>query len=165
MPVPTLSIPPLPLPTLVPIPIATPAPPGTSITPGSTPSASPGASTGPDARPSADPSGPSLPGVVVLPANAGNGGLGRGGSAGQPPFVVGGSDGSTIDGLGGVDVAGFGGLIDWAVPSLVLSVPGLLVVLAVAAQAAGGVVWVPLARRWLGGFGVRRRDRREVATG
>jgi hypothetical protein len=61
-----------------------------------------------------------------------------------------------IDDFGDVDLTSLG-LIEWAVPSLVLSVPGILLVLAVLAQASGGVFWVPIARRWLGGFGLRRR--------
>jgi hypothetical protein len=43
------------------------------------------------------------------------------------------------------------------VPALVLSVPGLLLVIAVLAQAAGALFWLPVAQRWLGGFGIRRR--------
>jgi hypothetical protein len=56
-----------------------------------------------------------------------------------------------------VDIVGFDALLEWAVPALVLSVPGLLLLLAVLAQAAGGLFWLPMVRRWLGGVGVRRR--------
>jgi hypothetical protein len=49
----------------------------------------------------------------------------------------------------------FGRAFDWAVPGLVLSVPGLLLVLAIAAQAAGALAWLPLVRRRIGGFGLR----------
>jgi hypothetical protein len=41
------------------------------------------------------------------------------------------------------------------VPSLVLTVPGLLLVLAILAQIAAGAAWVPVVRRKLGPF--RRR--------
>jgi hypothetical protein len=51
------------------------------------------------------------------------------------------------------------GSLTWAVPSLVLAVPGLLLVLAVMAQAVGGVLWVPVIRRRIGGFGLKRRPR------
>ena len=51
---------------------------------------------------------------------------------------------------------GFGSLT-WAVPSLVLAVPGLLLVLAVMAQAVGGVLWLPVIRRRIGGFGLVHR--------
>jgi hypothetical protein len=52
----------------------------------------------------------------------------------------------------------FAGL-DWAVPALTLTVPGLLLMLAVLAQLSTGVLWLPIVRRWLGGFGVGRRRR------
>ena len=61
-----------------------------------------------------------------------------------------------IDPIGAIDLVGLG-LFEWAVPSLVLGVPGLLVVIAVLAQASGALLWIPVARRWLGGFGIRRR--------
>ena len=51
------------------------------------------------------------------------------------------------------------GNLSWAVPSLVLAVPGLLLVLAVLAQAVGGVLWLPVIRRRIGSFGVGRRRR------
>ena len=45
-------------------------------------------------------------------------------------------------------------------PSLVLSVPGLLLILAITAQGGVGILSMPFVRRWLGSFGLRRR--REV---
>jgi hypothetical protein len=51
------------------------------------------------------------------------------------------------------------GSLTWAVPGLVLAVPGLLLVLAVMAQAVGGVLWVPVIRRRIGGFGLKHRPR------
>ena len=51
------------------------------------------------------------------------------------------------------------GNLSWAVPSLVLAVPGLLLVLAVLAQAVGGVLWLPVIRRRIGSFGVGSRRR------
>jgi hypothetical protein len=44
----------------------------------------------------------------------------------------------------------FGGF-DWAVPSLVLTVPGLLLMIAILAQGAIGLAWLPVVRRRLGG--------------
>jgi hypothetical protein len=41
----------------------------------------------------------------------------------------------------------------WQVPALVLSVPGLLVVVAVGLQVIGALAWLPLVRRRLGGDG------------
>lgn len=49
----------------------------------------------------------------------------------------------------------FGRAFDWAVPGLLLSVPGMLLVLAIAAQAAGALAWLPIVRRRIGGFGFR----------
>ena len=62
----------------------------------------------------------------------------------------------------GVDFVGFADF-EWAVPSLVLSVPGLLLILAIAAQGGAGILSMPFVRRWLGGFGLRRR--REAPSG
>jgi hypothetical protein len=54
---------------------------------------------------------------------------------------------------------GFGDGLAWAVPTLVLTVPGLLLVLAVLAQALGALAWKPAVRRWLGPAShVRRRS-------
>jgi UPF0716 family protein affecting phage T7 exclusion len=51
----------------------------------------------------------------------------------------------------------FGEGFAWAVPGLVLSVPGLLLVLAViGAQAVGALAWLPVVRRRIGGFGFGR---------
>jgi hypothetical protein len=49
----------------------------------------------------------------------------------------------------------FGRAFDWAVPGLLLSVPGMLLILAIGAQAAGALAWLPLVRRRIGGFGLR----------
>jgi len=60
---------------------------------------------------------------------------------------------------------GFGtfGSLDWAIPALALSVPGLLLILAVLAQLAASAVWLPVVRRRLAGTGVGRRRRRTDA--
>ena len=69
------------------------------------------------------------------------------------PFLVpSAAAGVELDGLS-LALSGF----DWAVPVLVLSVPGLLIVIAVLAQALIGLAWVPVTRRWLGGDRRRRR--------
>jgi hypothetical protein len=65
------------------------------------------------------------------------------------------AEGGAIDvDLATVTFDGFG----WAVPALVLTVPGLLIILAVASQALVAMLLVPVARRWLEG------DRRRGAT-
>jgi hypothetical protein len=49
--------------------------------------------------------------------------------------------------------APFAGDFEWVVPGLVLTLPGLLLVLAIAIQAFGAMAWLPLVRRRIGGFG------------
>jgi hypothetical protein len=78
--------------------------------------------------------------------------------------VGGGADSSPFGDFGDVVFGGFGMAIDWAIPSLALTVPGLLLILAVLSQALVGAAWLPFVRRWLGGFGVRRRRSREEAA-
>jgi len=56
----------------------------------------------------------------------------------------------TASNLGGV------GVLLWAVPAAALGIPGFLVILVVLLQAAGGLLWLPLARRRIGGFGRSR---------
>ena len=180
LPLPTLPLPTLPLPTLPggsPTPTPTVGPggsPGASATPGpSSPVPTPGASTGPGASddpsstpgPGGDPS--SQPGGPGSGGGTGSGGPGSGG--GTTPvdtgrFTVGFSGLGPIDGLVDMDVVGFDALLEWAVPAIFLSVPGLLLLLAVLAQAAGGLLWLPMVRRWLGGFGFRRRRSAEAGA-
>ena len=56
-------------------------------------------------------------------------------------------------------VAAFDGFA-WQVPALALSVPGLIVVVAVFLQVVGGLAWLPVIRRRLGGDGLTGSDRR-----
>ena len=67
------------------------------------------------------------------------------------PFTVGaaGDGGASSIALDPVSIA-FAGF-EWAVPAFVLTVPGLLLILAVLGQALIGLAWVPLARRWVDG--------------
>ena len=185
LPLPTPTLPPIPTlpptpslpatpslpPTLLPTPTPTPAPttqPGASSGPTASGAPIDGSSIGPS--PSPDGSGSTGGGSFVDPGGPGAPAgttAGSGGSAGSQDsgdgrdplagFTVGRSELDTIDGVGDLGVVGIGGLVVWAVPALVLSVPGLLLVLAVLAQAMGGLLWLPMARRWLGGFGIRRR--------
>jgi hypothetical protein len=165
-PLPLPTLPPLPLPTIdlplptpdVPLPTPTIPPPPGSPRPGvsPTPSVSPTSGTSPSPSPSSSP------------------GVGAGGATGTGPQGGGGVPGG---GLGsGLDVAGTGSGADAGpgvsvdidvgfpmtlfVPTLVLTVPGLLVMLAVLAQGLGALAWLPFVRRDLGDFGlVRRRGR------
>lgn len=137
----TVSLPPLPLPTPTPTVRPTPAP---------TPTPSPVPS---DARPSPSespvPGGPVSGGPGATPAPATD-------PFALPPVQIDPFD----DRLGGFDA--FGGF-EWAIPALVLAVPGLLLIVALLAQAAIGVVWLPMVRRHLAGVGLRRR-RQSVGT-
>jgi hypothetical protein len=171
-PVPTPTPPPLPLPTLPPLPLPTidlplptpdvplptptiPPPPG-SPRPGvsPTPAVSPTSGTSPSPAPSS-------PGVAAGGAT-GTGPAGGGDGAGGP------GSGLDVVGTGNGAGAGPGVSVDidvgfpmtLFVPTLVLTVPGLLVMLAVLAQGLGALAWLPFVRRDLGDFGlVRRRGR------
>ena len=70
------------------------------------------------------------------------------GGAGSEPIAV---------NMAAVGFGDLGGLLLWAVPGLIVSVPGLLVMLVVGAQAVGGLAWLPIARRRIGSFGFRRQ--------
>jgi hypothetical protein len=50
------------------------------------------------------------------------------------------------------------GLAGFSVPAVVLGVPGLLVLLVVAAQVVGGGAWLPIARRVLSRSADRNRS-------
>jgi Big-like domain-containing protein len=173
LPLPTLPLPTLPLPTALPtIPVPIPTP---TIGPGSIPTPTPAASaTASAAAPAASgnpSSGSGGPAATPSPGSgSGPGAIGPGGTGGGPADPGSGGSGLTV---GGDKVAPFGlatvslgsfDNIDWAVPALALTVPGLLLMLAVLAQLSAGILWLPIVRRGLGGFGLgRRRRRREDA--
>ena len=152
-----------PLPTILPVPLPTlPGSPLPSILPTRPPSGSPSASPSVSGSPRPISSSPEPSASGTAPgAGAGGSGGGNDGATGSGPggIVVGRPDGPPIDGVdvGGLGVAGFDAVVDWAVPSLVLGVPGIVLVLAVGAQVLGGALWVPIVRRGLRGLGVRRR--------
>ncbi|MEA2519906.1 MAG: hypothetical protein QOF49_1986, partial [Chloroflexota bacterium] len=174
---PTPAVPtPTPWATLTPAPSPTPtlpagAPPastpGSTGPPGSGATGSPAPSNGatpspisPDPRPSGTSDGPPVgpSGALAGPVGPGPaaGGPGGAGGLGRPDprqFIVGHGLPGEFAGLGDLELAGFGSLIEWAVPALILSVPGLVLLLAMLAQMLGGLVWVPVVRRWLGAFG------------
>jgi hypothetical protein len=60
-----------------------------------------------------------------------------------------------VGGLGGAVSTALdslpGGLAVWAFPIFVMSVPGLLLIAAILAQAIGALAWLPVVRRRLGG--------------
>jgi hypothetical protein len=82
---------------------------------------------------------------------------GSGGAPGSAGYRVGGQP-SPTGSLTLGDIALPGISLSLLVPSLVVTAPGLLLLLlAILAQGFGGMAWLPLVRRWLGDFGVQRR--------
>ncbi len=82
-------------------------------------------------------------------------------SPGGDAFVVGATSGGDMSGpsvsfgsLGPLDFS-----FDWFIPGFFVTLPGLLVILAVLAQVIAGAGWLPIVRRELGDIGVRRRRR------
>jgi len=185
-PTPTPTPTPAPTPTPTPAPSAAPTPVPTaspSASPGPTPSPAPSRTAAPSATPDAspDPGETDAPRPDPEPEPTAEPGRSdepdrteppvAAGPVGPPPIAPGADtfdvepiEIGTIDGLFEASFGGFGVVMEWAVPALVLTVPGLLLVLAVAAQVAGGLAWLPFVRRWLAGIGVRRRTRREAGS-
>lgn len=169
---------PTPRPTPTPTPTAEPDP---SANPVPSPAPSPAASPtlGPTASPSPEPS----TGARPSPGPGGQGGAAGGGprdADGSGPGVRGdngskaagsGGDstdiapGSTLGGptlvappanavefaTGGLGVGGLG--VEWAVPTLILTVPGILLIVGVGGQALVAALLIPLSRRYVGGRG------------
>ena len=167
-PTPTLTLPPIPLPTvsfppLPTLPVATPTPipvVPTPTLPAISPVPTPGLPGVPGLSPGPASSSRPSDGLAASPdpsAVPGAGGAATGGN-GTPP---GGSNvASDLPILapqsGPVSIGSFGdfGLgIEWLVPTVLVTVPGFLVVVIGLAQIFGGFVWLPLARRWLRGDG------------
>lgn len=173
-----------PTPTATPTATATPTPrptpsPGPTGSPGVTPTPLPTASAGPTSRPTASPSAVPTPGGTAAPtpsstaspggaAGGGTGSAGGGGSgsngpgASEPPvtrpFELPGDPGRPpVTGFGLGTQVGIG-VFEWAVPGVILTGPGLLLLLLIAAQATGALAWLPIVRRKIGAFGVRRPD-------
>ena len=146
--------------------------PGPSETASSDPtSASPSTAPPPEPSASDDPTPSAAPvtgGAVGGGGASGSGGAGSGSGdglrGGAAALTVGRSrDGRDTDLSSGelrdAALAAFGaiGFGAFTVPGLVVGVPGLLVVLAVTFQLLGGSAFVPIARRWQRGTGIRGR--------
>lgn len=162
--VPTIAPTPTPRPTAS----ATPTPRPTSATSvpsvdtGPTRTPMPATTPGPSGIvPSPDPSRSGSP----PPPGSGTTGPAKGGSTGEGsgPTAPGIAPGAAIamPGVDGLDpqdrsvaLAGLMSLsfgnVEWLVPGLVLTVPGLLIILMVLLQMVGALAWVPIARRRLG---------------
>jgi hypothetical protein len=173
-PAPTPPPTPTPRPTVTPRPTPVPTARPT-VTPASTIAPAPPTASGETPAPTARPSGtPSpvaslnistTPRPTVVPAHS----VGASPRASSDPgsaalITVGRRDrgdgsGNEITGLGdAVSTALLQlGLAGWTVPAVALSVPGLLLLLVVALQLAGGAAWLPIARRWLSKMAPQRR--------
>jgi hypothetical protein len=164
---PVVTVPPLP--TLDPLPPIVPVP---SLIPSSRPSATAAPTRTPGATPvpTASPEPSAAPGGAIVTPSRGPGSRGGSGSAGggsgssgaeapsprpdTPTFVV---PASVTTGDFDIDTSLALGDFEWAIPALVLTVPGILLLLAVLAQMLMGILWLPVTRRWLGGDRRRRR--------
>jgi VCBS repeat-containing protein len=160
LPIPTLPVPTLSLPTA-----SAPSLPAPSLPVATLPIPTPTPSSGPAASPtptSSSPDAAATIGPVGAPGGGSSGGTGTGSdrAGSESGFTVADSFGS-FDAL---DPIAFGGF-EWAVPGLALSVPGLLLILAITAQGGVGLFSMPFVRRWLGNFGVRRRRARQARSG
>lgn len=149
---------PIPLPPILePRPTRTPAP---SARPTPEPSVAPGPSTRADETTRPDPGSNGAPGGGGLPSPSSlpsedpdrGGGILIPGDRG-PDVPIDGFDGAVIGTLNGLP----GGFVAWAYPVFIVSVPGLLLLVAVGAQAIGAFAWLPLIRRRLGELDRPRR--------
>ena len=151
-PTPPVIVPPsLPIPTLPPILVASPGP---TATPVPSPETSPPPSRAPAAATAAVESSrptdrPPLGAGSVGPRGGARLLIPGGRGPGEPDAAF---DDTVFETLSVLP----GGLLAWAYPAFVISVPGLLLLLAVAAQAIGAFAWLPVIRRRLGEFGPRR---------
>ena len=119
------------------------APPSPEPTPTPAPTPTPTPTPTPDPTPSAPPSS-------------------DGGDPPEDTWSIGGDassssgDGTTqmpIANLAASTLGLFGKAFDWLVPGALVTVPGLLLIVVIAAQMFGALAWLPLVRRKIGGFG------------
>jgi hypothetical protein len=57
----------------------------------------------------------------------------------------------------GPDLLASLGAFAWVVPGALLAAPGLLLIVIILAQSMGALVWLPVVRRKIGGFGLTQR--------
>ncbi|HEY7940779.1 MAG TPA: hypothetical protein VID25_02445 [Candidatus Limnocylindrales bacterium] len=155
-PRPTPSPPPTATPSPTPLPGSTPTPgPAMTVAPsGTSPAASgsllPGVTVAPSPSGSAPPSSSSVPvagtGLTLGQGNAGGGSSsGSGAALGVPSLPAGGT--IHLDDLQGMGVVG---MFAWLVPGLLLSLPGLLILIVLIAQVGFATAFIPVTRRVLG---------------
>ena len=171
-PKPTPTPVPTPTPTPVPTPTAT-LPPGSTPTPLPTPTLTPtlpsgsnptptptGASFVPEPSADATPeaSADASPGPTSSFLASGISGSTGDGGAPDPPdqFAM---EGTAVDEVrsltGDLSLSILG--VDWAVPAIIMTVPGFLVVVVILLQTMGASAWLSIARRNLRGVGIRTR--------
>ncbi len=146
---------------------------GSSSGPGATPSSTAGAGSSPSPDGSASPS----PGDPVVPAILGGTTPGGTGTTGDPApgppgplptlvFQVASGASTDIDAAStqlAAAVLGSLGVFRWAVPGVLASMPGILIVLlTILAQTGGGLAWLPIVRRKIGSL--RPSAERAVAS-
>ena len=68
-----------------------------------------------------------------------------------PAELAGGSSNVGPIAFGSFGTVGLG--VEWVVPTVLLTVPGFLLLVIGLAQLFGGLVWLPFVRRWLRGDG------------
>jgi VCBS repeat-containing protein len=129
-----------------------------SIDPSPTPSEAPPTE---EPIPSPEPSPPEAGG----PVDPGSQPTGETWSIGAAPGTGDGPAGMPIVNLAASTLGLFGKAFDWLVPGAMLTVPGLLLILAIGAQAFGALAWLPLVRRKIGGFGFGADERRGRPAG
>lgn len=133
VPTPRPTAVPTPVPTAVPTPRPTPTPTasssGASLSPPSGPPPSPGGGPGPlRSQPLPDPPGPSA--VFVIPTG--------------------------VEGVVTLQDGAFGFIGPFVVPGFLAAASGFLIILLMLAQTVGALVWLPVVRRRVGSFGIRR---------
>jgi hypothetical protein len=156
-PTPILTLPPLPSPGLTPTPSPSARPGGTPIPP-----PAPTPTQGPTVAPGG-PGGGGSPGSGGAGGAGGTGGPGPSPGPSRRPLEVPAADPGPSRPFDTGGVPGFEAF-DWAVPGVILTGPGLLLIVLILAQAAGALAWLPVVRRKIGSFGLRRRRRSHHAT-
>ncbi len=152
LPLPTVTIPSLPTPT--------PTPPPPSAEPTRSPAAIVGPTAAPTPVPDSSSNAPQRPGssesdpaavAAVAATTGGNGPPPPPGLSVAPPELADGPSGVGPVAFGPFGTVGLG--IEWVVPTALLTVPGFLLLVIGLAQIFGGLVWLPVVRRWLRGDG------------
>jgi hypothetical protein len=151
-PLPSLPLPSLPLPPLPSLPL-----PSLPL-----PSASPSIPALPSISPPTPPPSASVPATPGPSSGSASAAPPLPGSSGSTPAAGGTVDQSPPPGASGSDGQPLppSPLEQFLVPGLLVAVPAFLLIAIIALQVAGGVVWLPLVRRWVGRPGERRAAHR-----